>query len=217
MSRKGRLRWVSIVLLCIFSVQFFGPARTAWAEEASIQSGLTRVWSYKWSDGRVYMADEKTGVMSFIWDLGLTILGHYYTTVATVLNTLFGIATPTASYAGASVWYSFSWVHKYVEVDTGSGWVVYYEAVSREWHRHFAGTYVDEHGETKMKDPVNQGCYRTEYSPNFNDETWLMNEAYWRWLTGGQPGYEDWTTTFPDPPPVDSVPEEPEEDSEVND
>lgn len=161
--------------------------------------GATRVVVSRWSSGYTYQDDEKSGIASAIWNIALTILSYFTTTAGQIMldvAQLFGDGVNTSQGATTRLYHSFSYPDKLAQVWTANRvWQTYFTSSTREWYRHEFASYTTTAGFTRTgtRDYTpEQGAspYRIEYATHYFDDTWLQNEAWYRWYYNMAPGYE---------------------------
>lgn len=162
--------------------------------------GATKLDIYRWSNGTTYHADSISGLANDIWNAALAILTVFQTTAGSILQALLDFSSHTIDKYKSStsiLRYSHSYPDKNVSVYTASGWVLYVTSRSREWYKHYWGSWADTGGVTRTSSldflPPGYPPVAIDYAPHYHDHAWLFNTAYIRWDSGYPPGWlETW-------------------------
>jgi len=163
--------------------------------------GSTRITLSSWTTGYTYLDGQKQGMASTIWSSTLNIGGFFAKGVGAIITTILSFlgdpfAVDQNKGATARLLHSYYYPEKHAQVYTHNRvWSTYYTAQPRQWFKHEFASYVNTRGYTRTATqdftPDNgYSAIRTDTTTHYNDHTWLMNEAAYRWRRGDNPGCE---------------------------
>jgi len=161
--------------------------------------GSTQVIVHRWASGYLYEDDAESGIAIIIWDIVLTIVSYFTTTAGSIMldvADLFDDLVDRSIPAMSKIYHSYSYPDKLAQVWTSSQhWETFFTSEAREWFRHEWASYATTAGTTRaefrnfhLEDGY--GPIHGQYGSHYSDHTYLMLEAYTRWLYGYPPGRE---------------------------
>lgn len=163
--------------------------------------GATRLIMDPWSSGYTYEDDIESGTASVIWNNLLTILSYFTKTAGGVIldaASIYSDSVDKSKGSQSKLLHSYYYPDKVIQVwDTTNSWKTYYTSRNREWYRHQFASYVNSSNITRTntsdytKD-LGYSSIHIDSAPHYSNDTWLLNEAYYRWANYLPPVVETW-------------------------
>lgn len=146
----------------------------------------------------IYDDKSTAGVFVDIASNVLSIATYFMTTAGSIITDIanaLGVTIYESGGSTAKTQHSYGTWEKRAQIWTYGGvWNTYYTAISRPWYGYAWASFLDSNGQTHPGyDPYHyHENVHTDFSPNYQNDTYLCQIAYSIWATSGNPSWESY-------------------------